>query len=56
MFSKEATKNDEIHHRFDIICSKCKKVTIKISSMFVAFLENMNFTLIYQYQILGISL
>ena len=24
--------------------------------IFVAFLENMNFTLIYQYQILGISL
>ena len=44
MFSKKATKIDEIFtvnltlHVVDV------KSTVKISSIFVAFLENMNFT------------
>ena len=42
MFSKKATQTDEIllHHQFDI---NLVKSTVKILSIFVAFLENMNF-------------
>ena len=42
VFSKKATQTDEIllHHQFDI---NLVKSTVKILSIFVAFLENMNF-------------
>ena len=42
MFSKKATKIEEI---FTVNLTSCKKVksTVKISSIFVAFLENTNF-------------
>ena len=42
MFSKKATKIDEIFTVDLTLCSV--KSTVKISSIFVAFLENMNFT------------
>ena len=41
MFSKKATKIDEIFTVDLTLCSV--KSTVKISSFFVAFLENMNF-------------
>jgi hypothetical protein len=41
MFSKKATKFDEI---FTVDLTLCVKLTVKILSIFVAFLENMNFT------------
>ena len=40
MFSKKATKIDEIDLT---LCSK-RQIEVKISSIFMAFLENMNFT------------
>ena len=43
MFSKKATKNDEILTVDLMLCSK--RQMWKISSIFMAFLENMNFTL-----------
>ena len=44
MFSKKATEIDEIFTVDLIICSKISvKLTLKISSIFVAFLENTNF-------------
>ena len=43
MFSKKATKIEKnLHHRFDAYLVKFKS-TLKIWSIFVAFLENMNF-------------
>ena len=44
MFSKKATKIDEIFTVDLTLCSKCIKWTVKISSIFVAFLENTDFT------------
>ena len=44
MFSKKATKIDEIFTVDLTLCSKCQ-MTVKISSIFEAFLENTNFTL-----------
>ena len=44
MFSKKATKIDEIFTVDWIV-----KLTVKILSIFVAFLENMNFTITYFY-------
>ena len=42
MFSKKATKIEKnLHRRFDTYCNV--KSMVKISSIFVAFLENMNF-------------
>ena len=44
MFSKKATQIDEIF-TVDLTFTTCSvKSTMKISSIFVAFLENMNFT------------
>ena len=43
MFSKKATKIEKnLHHRFDTYLVNVK-TTMKILSIFVAFLENMNF-------------
>ena len=42
MFSKKATKFYQIFTVDLMLCSKCQ-MTVKISSIFVAFLENMNF-------------
>ena len=42
MFSKKATKIDEIFTVDLTLCSKCQ-IDGEISSIFVAFLENMNF-------------
>ena len=44
MFSKKATKIDEIFTVDLTLCSKCQ--IYKILLIFVAFLENMNFTCI----------
>ena len=44
MFSKKAIKIDKnLHRRFDITYVVSVKSTVKISSIFVAFLENTNF-------------
>jgi hypothetical protein len=43
MFSKKATKIDEIFTVYLKLCSMEVKSTVKISSIFVAFLENTNF-------------
>ena len=43
LFSKKATKIDEIFTSFDIKYVVIVKSTVKISSFFVAFLENTNF-------------
>ena len=43
MFSKKATKFDEIFTVDLTLCIVSVKSTVKISSIFVAFLENMNF-------------
>ena len=43
MFSKKATNIDEIF-TVDLTYLHDVKLTVKISSIFVAFLENMNFT------------
>ena len=42
MFSKKATQTDEIF-TMDLTFITYVKLTVKISSIFVAFLENMNF-------------
>ena len=43
MFSKKATKIDKnLHHAFDTYLVNVK-LKVKILSIFVAFLENMNF-------------
>ena len=42
MFSKKATKIDEIFSIDLTLCSKYQ-IDVKISSIFVAFLENTNF-------------
>ena len=44
IFSKKATKIDEIFTVDLTLSSKCQ-MTVKISSIFEAFLENPNFTL-----------
>ena len=44
MFSKKAKKIDEIFTLNLTLCSKCQ-INVKILSIFVAFLENMNFTM-----------
>ena len=41
MFSRKAAKNDDIF-TIDLTLIKCQ-ITVKILSIFVAFLENMNF-------------
>ena len=46
MFSKKATKIDEI---FTVDLTLCVKLVLKISSIFVVFLENMNFTNVFCY-------
>ena len=43
MFSKEATKIDEIFTVDLTLTTYYVKLTVKISRIFVAFLENMNF-------------
>ena len=43
MFSKKTTKFDKIFTVDLRLCSKCQ-IVVKILSIFVAFLENMNFT------------
>ena len=43
MFSKKATKIDEIFTVDLTLCSKNVKSTVKILSIFMAFLENMYF-------------
>ena len=43
MIFKKATKNDEIFTVGLTLCSKCQIDGVKISSIFVAFLENKNF-------------
>ena len=46
MFSKKATKNlKNLHRQFDTYLVNVKS-TVKILSIFVAFLENMNFTIL----------
>ena len=46
MFSKKATKIEKnLHSRFDTYLENVK-LTVKIWSIFVAFLENMNFTVL----------
>ena len=47
-FSKKATKIDKIFTVDLTLTTYYVKSTVKISSMFVAYLENMNFNL-YQY-------
>ena len=44
MFSKKATKIDKIF-TVDLTLLYNVKLTVKISSIFVAFFENMNFTM-----------
>ena len=44
MFSKKATKIDQNLHRWFDIYWISVKLTVKIFSIFVAFLENMNFS------------
>ena len=47
MFSKKGQKNwRNLHRRFDIKYVVSVKSMVKISSIFVAFLANMNFTYI----------
>ena len=47
MFSKKATKFDEIF-TIDVMYYVSVKLTVKISSIFVAFLENINFISLYE--------
>ena len=44
MFSKKTTKFDKIFTVDLRLCSKCQ-IVVKILSIFVAFLENMNFNI-----------